>query len=189
MVRFKRSAGVAASISFVRGAGLLAALALFSSCRLFGDAAATNTRSTENDVVTAAGWTRIAVTDSYLVVANVLPGEHMFTAAEAQQQHPTEGELIIAGIGRPLGVNSRHVEAHVYDRKTGLPLTNVEPRIVLLNRTTGQHIDVESVLMQDINIGVLDIHYGNNVPVVGDSDVRLTVTIGDEEVTLDGHLD
>lgn len=189
MNRFKRRAGVAASICFVRGASLLAALALFTSCRLFGDAAATDTRSSQSDVVAVAGWTRVALTDSYLVVANVLPGENMFTAAEAQQQHPTEGELIIAGIGRPPGVNSRHVEAHVYDRKTGVPLTKVEPRIVLLNRTTGQHIDVESVLMQDVNIGVLDIHFGNNVPVVGDSDVRLTVTIGDEEVTLDGHLD
>lgn len=137
----------------------------------------------------AAGWTRIAATNSYLVVANVLPGEKMFTAAEVQRQHPTEGELIIAGTGRPPGAESRHVEAHVYDRKTGLPLSNLEPKIVLLNRTTGERIDVESTLMQDVNVGALDIHYGNNVTVTGNSDVRLSVTIGEEEVILDGHLD
>ena len=137
----------------------------------------------------AAGWTRIAVTDNYLVVANVLPGEPMFTAAEAADQHPTEGELIISGPGRALGVNSRHVEAHVYDRATGVPLANLTPRIEVLNRTTGEKIEVERTLMQDVNIGALDIHYGNNVVIAGNCDLRLTVTIGDEEATLDGHLD
>jgi mRNA degradation ribonuclease J1/J2 len=149
----------------------------------------TDARPSADDVVAAAGWTRIAATDTYLIVANVLPGEQMFTAAEAQEQHPIEGELIISGNGRALGVDSRHVEAHVYDRSTGLPLANLKPHIVLLNRTTGKQIEVESTLMQDVNIGAIDIHYGNNVTVVGNSDLRLTVTIGDEEATLDGHLD
>jgi mRNA degradation ribonuclease J1/J2 len=189
LVSFRCTASTAPRYSFVRTAAVLAAFAVLTSCQIRGAAAVTDARSNEDHVVAAAGWTRIAATDTYLVVANVLPGEQMFTAAEAQEQHPIEGELIISGTGRALGVDSRHVEAHVYDRSTGLPLANLKPHIVLLNRTTGQHIEVESTLMQDVNIGAIDIHYGNNVTVVGNSDLRLTVTIGDEEAILDGHLD
>lgn len=140
-------------------------------------------------VVAAAGWTRIAVTPGYYVVANVLPGERMFTAAEAANERPQEGELILAGKGRALGPNVRHVEAHVYDKRTGLPLTSVKPTIVVINQTTGERVDVESTLMQDVNIGAADVHYGNNVVVAGNSELRLVITVGDEEVMLDGHLD
>lgn len=70
-----------------------------------------------------------------------------------------------------------------------MPLTNVTPTIVVLNRTTGERTEVASTLMQDVNIGALDLHYGNNVAVPGSSDLSLTITIGDQEVTIDGHLD
>ncbi|MEY2445475.1 MAG: hypothetical protein QOE00_2055 [Ilumatobacteraceae bacterium] len=160
---------------------LLPACGLTSS----GDHAA----DTPQSVVAAAGWTRIAVTASYYVVANVLPGERMFTAAEVKKDRPQEGELILAGTGNALGPDVRHVEAHVYDKRTGLPLTSVKPTIVVLNQTTGDRVDVESTLMQDVNIGAPDVHYGNNVVVAGNSELRLVITVGNQEVTLDGHLD
>ena len=163
--------------------------AVLAACRLIGAEAIGHPSSDEQDVVAAAGWTRIATTEKYLVVANVLPGEQMFTAAEAQAEHPTEGELIIEGTGHALGANVRHVEAHIYDRRTGMPLTNVTPTIVVLNRTTGERTEVASTLMQDVNIGSLDIHYGNNVTIIGDSDLHLSVTVNGEEVSVDGHLD
>ena len=144
---------------------------------------------TPQDVADAAGWTRIVTTPKYFVVANVLPGEHMYTQAEEDAQHPTVGELIISGPGNPLGNSVRHVEAHIYDRTTGMPLSNLHPTIDVLNRTTGQRIPVRATLMQDIAIGALDIHYGNNVVVQGNCDITLTVTIGDEVVAFDGHLD
>jgi hypothetical protein len=162
------------------------ALAL-TGCRLVG--VQSDTMAVDGQkVVAAAGWTRLATTQSYLVVANVLPGEPMFTRAESDASHPTEGELIIAGPGHALGVNVRHVEAHIYDRATGLPLADLHPTIVIENRTTGERIEVSPTLMQDVNIGALDVHYGNNVSVPGDSDLRLTISIGDEEAIIDGHL-
>ena len=157
-----------------------------SACGLMGSAGST---ASAQGVVEAAGWTRIAVTSDYFVVANVLPGERMFTAAEAAKERPNEGELILAGEGRGLGPHVRHVEAHVYDKRTGLPLTSVKPTIVIINQTTGDRVDVESTLMQDVNIGAPDVHYGNNVVVAGNSELRLVITVGNEEVTLDGHLD
>jgi hypothetical protein len=48
---------------------------------------------------------------------------------------------------------------------------------------------VPPTLMQDVNIGAVDIHYGNNVLVRGDSDLSLVITVGHEEVTVDAHLD
>jgi hypothetical protein len=140
-------------------------------------------------VVEVAGWTRIASTKSYLVIANVLPGERMYTAEEMAAEHPTVGEMVIEGPAEPLGSDVRHVEAHIYDRTTGKPLSNLSPVIVLLNRTTGAHTDIVPTLMQDVNIGPLDIHYGNNVVVPGGSDLSLSIVVGAEEVSVDGHLD
>jgi hypothetical protein len=162
-------------------------LVLLPTCGFVSDDGAGE--PTESNVATVAGWTRIATTTSYIVVANVLPGEEMFTAARADAEHPVEGELILAGSGDSLGADVRHVEAHIYDRETGLPSTTLKPTISLLNRTTGERTDVRATLMQDVNIGGPDVHYGNNVHVHSGSDLTLTITIGDEEVTLDGHLD
>jgi hypothetical protein len=147
------------------------------------------TDSNLRGVASVAGWTRIATTTSYIVVANVLPGEEMFTAAQARAQHPIEGELVLDGEGSPVNTNVRHVEAHIYDRSTGLPVTDLVPTIVLINKTTGERVDVPATLMQDVNLGAVDVHYGNNVAVAGQSEVSVTIGIGDEEVTLSGQID
>ena len=141
------------------------------------------------DVALVAGWTRIALTANYLLVVNVLPSERMFTRDEVASMNPTEGEAILDGEGEPTGLGVRHVEAHIYDRSTGLPLSNVKPSIRVFNRTTGEQRDVSPTLMQDVVVGAPDIHYGNNVPVRGNSDISLAITVGDEAVTVDGHLD
>jgi hypothetical protein len=174
--------------------GLIGAVALATGLTACGSAGHDNSfdgnhSDFQQQVVGAAGWTRIATSKSYLVVANVLPGERMFTSAEAAVEHPTVGELVINGEGRPLGDDVRHVEAHIYDRITGNPLSNLSPVIVVLNRTSGVRTNVPPTLMQDVNIGAADIHYGNNISVPGDSDLSLSVVIGSEEVTVDGHLD
>ena len=137
----------------------------------------------------ATGWTRAATTEHYLVVVNVLPSESMMTRAEVQATHPTEGELIVDGIGLPYGAFIRHVEAHIYDRATGKAITGMVPSIKLTNRTTGEVIDVPPTLMQDVIIGPLDLHFGNNVPVADDSDISVLVTVDGEGVSVDGHID
>lgn len=184
-----RKAGNPARHPVTRASGVLGLAVVLTSCLLLGTGPTGHYSSTEQDVAAAAGWTRIAVTNSYVVVANVLPGERMFTVQEAESTHPTEGELIMSGTGRTLGAFARHIEVHIYDRTTGLPLADLAPTIDVLNRTTGEHIEVESTLMQDLDLGAVDIHYGNNVAVPGNCDLRLTITIGEEEVIVDGHLD
>lgn len=162
-------------------------VALTSCDMVHGDGHAT--ASDAGDVALVAGWTRIALTTHYLLVVNVLPSETMFSHEDMASMNPTVGEAILAGEGEPTGLGVRHVEAHIYDRSTGLPLSNVEPTIRVFNRTTGERVDVSPTLMQDVVVGAPDIHYGNNVPVRGNSDISLAITVGDETVTVDGHLD
>jgi hypothetical protein len=145
--------------------------------------------ATSAAVAGAAGWTRTVTTRHYLMVVNVLPGEAMFSHAEHMATHATEGELIIDGDGMPLGQNVRHVEAHIYDIRTGLAVTDAVPSIVLTNRSTGEVTLVPPTLMQDVNIGELDRHYGNNVHVSANSDISVKVSVHGEEVSVDGHLD
>jgi hypothetical protein len=153
------------------------------------DSNSASTASADAEVAAVAGWTRIATTASYVVVVNVLPGEAMFTAAQIKAEHPAVAELALHGAINPVGVAVRHVEAHIYDRVTGLPNPDLHPTIVVVNRTTGERVEVPATLMQDVNIGVRDVHYGNNVAISAGGDLSLTIGIGTEGVTLDGHLD
>jgi hypothetical protein len=190
--------GIMAGMAGVRTMGgrhvlprlLVPLLALgLTSCDVIGSNAE-NTHADAGEVAAVAGWTRIALTTHYLLVVNVLPSETMFSDMQMKSMNPTVGEAILDhGVGDPVGMGVRHVEAHVYDRSTGLPLSNIKPAIRVFNRTTGDHIDVPPTLMQDVVIGSPDIHYGNNVPVRGNSDISLAITVGSEEVTVDGHLD
>ena len=56
----------------------LSLIALLSTCGFVSDTG--GGESTAADVWTVAGWTRIATTTSYVVVANVLPGEERSVA-------------------------------------------------------------------------------------------------------------
>lgn len=182
MTNFSRNALIALGLG---GLGLMTACGV-----LRADAAPkASAAMTKARVAEVAGWTRPVTTAHYLVVVNVLPSEHMMTRAEMNAMHPTEGELIINGIGEPQGAGVRHVEAHIYDRTTGQVVTSLVPSIRLVNRTTGEVVDVVPTLMEDVIVGPLDLHYGNNVPVTGDSDISVQVTVAGEEVSVDGHLD
>jgi hypothetical protein len=177
-----RAAGIS---MIVGGLGVLTACGVLRA----NAAAPMSPEQSRHAVSLATGWTKTVMSPHYLVVVNVLPSEPMMTMAQMQMDHPTEGELIIDGKGNPQGEEVRHVEAHIYDRATGKALTGTVPTIRLVNRTTGESVDVAPTLMQDVNIGPLDLHFGNNVLVRGNSDISVHVTVSGEEVTVDGHLD
>jgi hypothetical protein len=170
---------------------IVGGLGVLAACSVLQADAGASTKPEESRLAVsqATGFTKTVVSQHYVVVVNVLPSEHMMTMTDMKMEHPTEGELIIDGKGYPTGTEIRHVEAHVYDRATGSVVSGTVPKITLLNRTTGETIDVPPTLMQDVIIGPLDLHYGNNVPVAGNSDVGVRVSVNGEEVTVDGHLD
>jgi hypothetical protein len=166
-------------------------LTVITGCQAIGNGDRTLNRSVaqQPQVSEVAGWTRTVVTESYFLVVNVLPAEAMYSEAELAKEQPTEGELVLEGDAGPTGRDVRHVEVHVYDRQNGDALTEPQPQLSVLNRTTGERIDVTPTLMQDINIGHPDRHFGNNVFVRSNSDLSVQIQVGTERATVDGHLD
>ena len=139
-------------------------------------------------VAAVAGFTKIAVTSDYVVMVNVLPGEHMYTAGQYAHHHPTVGELIIDGAGAPVQPWTRHVEAHVYSRSTGEVALDVMPTFEINDRTTGRITTFESTAMQDVIIGLPDRHFGNNVIIPPGHPFTLTVTIAGQPLRFGGRL-
>jgi hypothetical protein len=135
-----------------------------------------------------AGFTKVATSEHYIVVVNVLPAEHMFTQAESARAHPTVGELVVDGHPTPRPPSSRHTEAHIYSKATGLPLTSPRPTITIVDHTSGRVRPVDATLMQDVIIGTPDLHFGSNLVIPSGHDFTITVQIGGEEVTVDGTL-
>ena len=150
-----------------------------------GPAHATGHRVSVADV---AGFTKVALSPSYVIVVNVLPPERMFTVAEGDRFHPTEGEVVIQGHPGPIRRNSRHVEAHLYSRATGEVVTDVRPVLELTDRTRGRTVSIDATLMQDAIIGARDQHFGTNAVVAPRHRFTLRISIGSEEVTIDGRL-
>lgn len=140
-------------------------------------------------IAAVSGFTKISTTEHKVVVVNVLPAEEMFTKDELAKQHPTEGEVVLHGSAGPVLAYSRHVEAHIYDRATGLPVTSSTPSIVLTDGQTGARTIIDPTLMEDVVIGAPDVHFGNNVVVQSDRDITVTVDVAGEEVVISGHLD
>ncbi|MFV1990335.1 MAG: hypothetical protein ACC652_06305 [Acidimicrobiales bacterium] len=137
-----------------------------------------------------AGFTKIGFIADYLVVVNVLPGEEMFSPEEVARDQPTLGEMAIGGEGSGVVEDSRHVEAHVYDRATGLAVTDVVPVLEVVDRGAQKKTVLNSVLMQDVNIGSTDLHFGDNLVIGGGTDLRIRVTLGpNQEILVDGYLD
>lgn len=135
-----------------------------------------------------AGLTKMAISEHYIVVVNVLPPEEMYTAAEVAKLHPTVGELVVDGRVTPALPTTRHTEAHVYAKDTGLPLSDVRPRMTLLDRVTGHVTDVDATLMQDVVLGASDRHFGSNVVIKPGHEFTIVVRVGTEEVSIDGIL-
>ncbi len=141
-------------------------------------------------VSAVAGFTKVGFVNDYLVVVNVLPGEEMYTVEEVAAEQPSIGEMTITGEGTDVARDSRHVEAHIYSRKTGLPVTDPVPAIRVTHGNADNTTTIDSVLMQDVNIGEGDIHFGDNVVLKGQTDLRIEVSLGQgQKVTVDGRLD
>lgn len=130
---------------------------------------------------TKVGDNKLAFTQDYMVVFNIVPPEHMYQPAQAQTLHPTEGEYILKGYMAPIHPDSRHFEAHIYNRATGLPVKGLEPKITVTDTDNGQVRDVYPTWMQDVVVGSRDFHYGNNFDMPAGHHYHLQVAIAHGE--------
>lgn len=158
----------------LRAAACIAALALaVAGC---GSSSHSN-----QSFVTKVGDNQLAFTHDYMVVFNIVPPEHMYQPAQAKTLHPEEGEYILKGYMAPIHPDSRHFEAHIYNRASGLPAKGLEPKITVTDADTGQVRNVYPTWMQDVVVGPRDFHYGNNFDMPAGHHYQLQVVIAHVE--------
>jgi hypothetical protein len=118
--------------------------------------------------------------------------EQMWTRAQAAKMHPKTGELILAGAmsgGMPMGDGQRHLEVHIYSRTTGIAVAGAHPAISLrdVSVANAKTVSVPVAEMEGIAAGPTDLHYGNNVSVVGGQLYLVTVTLDGERALLEAR--
>ncbi|RDJ93453.1 hypothetical protein B4Q13_21800, partial [Lacticaseibacillus rhamnosus] len=108
--------------------------------------------------------------------------EAMWTPAQVRAKHPPSGEVMLAGSmggGMSMGGSSRHVEVKIMSRSNGKVVTSAHPRITVVAESAknAMAIQLPYAGMRGVDEGSADIHYGNNVDLVGGHKYRVTVAL------------
>jgi hypothetical protein len=140
-------------------------------------------------------------TATYRMLLIVSPPQSMYTPAQVQSQHPTNGEVMFTGSmtmpGGMSGMNMSagsypagwyHVEVHVYDRTSGAVIDNASPTIKLVDDSSGRTTTLPIVTMQGIVSGPPDFHYGNNAQLNAGDAYTLTTQVNTDVGTFHFHL-
>jgi hypothetical protein len=136
-----------------------------------------------------------ATTASYKLTFDVGPMEAMYTRAQAKAEHPSTGEVMLAGGamaavgtgGHAMGMEgglTGHVEVHVRSRSTGRVLGGLTPAILLQDVSTKSvPVQLQVVSMEGVGAGAADLHYGNNVSLQAGHRYRVVVRIDGQRAT------
>jgi hypothetical protein len=129
----------------------------------------------------------VVKTASYVFALSIGPVETMYTPAQVRAQHPRSGEVMLkgqltagmAGMTMPT-TGQKHLEVHICTRG-GAVVKGASPHIVVSDPVSKQMaVAVPVAVMEGVNEGASDLHYGNNVTLTAGH--RITV-----KVTLDGQ--
>lgn len=138
-------------------------------------------------------------TAGHLLTLAVGPEETMYSPEEAAASHPASGEVMISGtmatamggMGRMPGTGQAsgqvsHLEVHICDR-SGRVVTDAHPTISITDTTAGgPPVSVPVAVMEGVDAGPADLHYGNNVEVVAGHAYTVEVAVAGEVATF--HL-
>lgn len=82
-----------------------------------------------------------------------------------------------------MGGSARHVEVKIVKRSTGKVVGTAHPAIGLVdqNVSNAMTVKVPFAVMRGVDEGSADLHYGNNVDLVGGHRYRVTVTLAGEQ--------
>jgi hypothetical protein len=148
---------------------------------------------------------QVGSTTSYNLSVVIGSIQAMFTPAQVASQHPKTGEVMFSGqMTMPPGMDPstvdmgnmpsmnippewRHLEAHIYDKKTGDVVKTLTPVITLTNKSTGMTRPISMVTMQGVIEGPGDFHYGNNVDLPT-GQYTVTVAVGSESANFDFNV-
>jgi hypothetical protein len=113
----------------------------------------------------------------YVFALSIGPVETMYTAAQVKAKHPTSGELMISGkmvdgmAGMAMGTGSqRHLEVHICTT-AGKVVAGAHPSITV----NGSMVPV--AVMEGVDQGASDLHYGNNVELKTGQKVKVVVKL------------
>ncbi len=115
---------------------------------------------------------RNVVAGPYLLTLDIGPLERMYTVAEYNRLHPTSGEIMLRGAmmmgGMGMGMPNHHLEIHVMRRGTmrvvsdAMVAISYEP-VARMGEMALRPTTLPIAVMRGIGMGMMDIHYGNNV--------------------------
>jgi hypothetical protein len=131
-----------------------------------------STASNSNQCAATAA-AQVVLTPHYRLVLTVGKPEHMFTKAQVQAQHPSSGEMMLAGhmtmtmaSGTPMPMlGMRHVEVHICSRATGKVVSAPMPTIVI-QRASGARSNLPVAMMEGVDQNPADLHFGNNAQLI-----------------------
>lgn len=148
---------------------------------------------------------QVGSTATYNLAVEIGNIQAMYTPTQVTSQHPKSGEVMFSGqMTMPPGMDPsqmdmgnmssmnippewRHLEAHIYDKKTGNVVKTLTPVITVTNRSTGVTTPISMVTMQGVVEGQGDFHYGNNVDLPT-GQYTVTVTVGSESANFEFNV-
>jgi hypothetical protein len=170
---------------------------------LFGIGKSADQSSTTVHAAGAGNYIKIGSTQTYNLVTQIGPLQAMYTPPQAAAQHPKSGELMFSGqMTMPPGMDPshmdmanmpgippewRHLEVHIFDKKSGDVVKILSPVLTVTSKSTGQVQLIPNVAMQGIVEGPGDYHYGNNVDLPAGS-YTVTVSLGSETANFDFNV-
>lgn len=130
-----------------------------------------------------------ATSASYRFTLTIGMPEQMWTLAQVKAKHPKTGEVMLMGSmagGMSMGSSQRHLEVHIYARSTGKPIAGGHPTISAVDASAknAMPITVPVAEMEGVTSGAADVHYGNNVNLVGGHTYKVTVTLNGQRASL-----
>jgi len=135
---------------------------------------------------------RNATTKSYSFTLSIGMSEQMWTPAQVKAKHPKTGEVMLKGTmsgmgGMSMGGSLRHLEVHIKSLATGAVVAGAYPTITALDITAkdAMPVTVPYSEMEGVTEGAADLHYGNNVDLVGGHTYKVTVTLHGESAVLE----
>jgi hypothetical protein len=130
-----------------------------------------------------------ASTKSYVFKLTIGMPEQMWTPAQVKIKHPTAGEVMLTGSmggAMSMGGSQRHLEIHIFARSTGQVVAGAHPTISAFDTSVNNAMmmKVPVAEMEGVTTGAADLHYGNNVDLVGGHVYRVTVTLNGQRAVL-----
>ena len=127
-------------------------------------AATSGTRHATTDCTLEPG-AHLALTQSYRFVLRIGPVEGMLMPYQVRANHVKHGEVMLGGrMFVPTHGPLHHLEVHICARTTGGVIANAHPTIVLVDETNHRTpTKIPVAVMEGIDVGRADLHYGNTV--------------------------